>query len=358
MQRAQRKLEHIRYALEIEYGPQSTHFEDIRFVHSCLPEINPADINLSVDLFGKSLQAPFMIDAITGGTDAVSDINKSLAVIAASLGIGMAVGSQFGTVKTGSGYASYEVIRKYNPDGIIFANISALASPDLAQDAVNMIDADALEVHLNPAQELFMPEGDKDFSNLLRNLVAIRDGVSVPVIIKETGCGIALEEYDILLKEGFTFFDCAGAGGTNFPAIEAKRAGINLSDDFLFWGNPTCWSILDGSSILDSECILIGSGGIDNASKAVKALALGADVVAMSGAVLDILTNKGISEAERFFEELSSDLKNYMLLLGCRNCKELHNVPLIFFNDTISYMQCRGFDITKVSKYRRKTDFE
>ena len=162
MKRAQRKLEHIKYALELGDGPKSTHFEDIRFLHNCLPEINPADIILSGEVFGKHLRLPFLIDAITGGTDAVADVNAKVAQAAADLGIAMAVGSQYGAVRDKVGYASYEIVRKYNPDGIVFANISALATPEQASEAVRMLNADALEVHLNPAQELFMSEGDKD----------------------------------------------------------------------------------------------------------------------------------------------------------------------------------------------------
>ena len=184
MERAQRKLEHIKYALELGDGPRSTHFEDIRFLHNCLPEINPADIILSVKVLGKQLRLPFLIDAITGGTDAVVDVNAKVAQAAAALGIGMAVGSQYGAVRDGKGYASYEVVRKYNPDGLVFANISALATPEQAREAVKMLNADAIEVHLNPAQELFMGEGDKDFRGLLDNMLRIKDATAVPVIVK------------------------------------------------------------------------------------------------------------------------------------------------------------------------------
>ena len=248
MKRAQRKLEHIKYALELGDGPKSTHFEDIRFLHNCLPEINPADIILSVKVLGKQLRLPFLIDAITGGTDAVVDVNAKVAQAAAALGIGMAVGSQYGAVRDGKGYASYEVVRKYNPDGIVFANISALATPEQASEAVRMLNADALEVHLNPAQELFMSEGDKDFRGLLDNMLRIREGIDVPVIVKETGCGIAKEEYARLKAAGFTCYDCAGAGGTNFPAIEAARYGKELTADFAGWGLPTAWTLLDGAT--------------------------------------------------------------------------------------------------------------
>lgn len=353
MERAQRKLEHIKYALELGDGPESTHFEDIRFLHNCLPEINPADIILSVDLFGKQLRLPFLIDAITGGTDAVADVNAKVAQAAHTLGIAMAVGSQYGAVRDKVGLASYEVVRKHNPDGVVFANISALATPEQACEAVKMLNADALEVHLNPAQELFMSEGDKDFKGLLDNLLRIRDGVDVPVIVKETGCGIALEEYKRLKANGITCFDCAGAGGTNFPAIEAARCGVELTADFSAWGVPTAWSLLDGSTCCEKGNVLIASGGIRNASQAAKAFALGADVVGITGLVLNLVQTGGVEAAVVYFENLGKQLTNYLLLLGCQAPKDLRKVPVIFAGATRNYIDCRGYELAALTKNRR-----
>lgn len=353
MKRAQRKLEHIKYALELGDGPRSTHFEDIRFLHNCLPEINPADIVLSVEVFGKQLRLPFLIDAITGGTDAVTDVNAKLSQAAAKLGIAMAVGSQYGAVREGKGYASYEVVRKYNPDGVIIANISALATPAQAREAVKMLNADALEVHLNPAQELFMGEGDKDFRGLLDNLLRIRDGVEVPVIVKETGCGIAAEEYARLKAQGFTHFNCAGAGGTNFPAIEAARYGKELAGDFKGWGLPTAWTMLDGAVTCNKGDFLIASGGIRSASDIAKAFALGADVVGMAGNVLCLVQEGGVEAVTTYFEALAEQLTRYLLLLGATTPKDLCNVPVIYSGETANYIANRGYDLAALSKNRR-----
>lgn len=353
MSRAQRKLEHIRYALETGFGPVSTHFEDIRILNKCLPEINPADIFLSLELFSKKLAAPLLIDAITGGTDAVTEINKNIAVLADAVGIAMAVGSQYGAVRTGEGSESYEIIRKYNPNGIIFANISALATPQQAQTAINMLEADALEIHLNAAQELIMPEGDRNFGGYIDNIRRIRDYVNVPVIIKETGCGIAAEEYLQLKQDGFTFFDCAGAGGTNFPAIEAKRAGVRLDPFMEGWGIPTCWSMIDASECLEEECFLIASGGIDNAEKMLKAFALGADMAAVTGSILKFIAVNDVDGAQTFLRKMICDLKKYMLLLGCKNTRDLRDIPLIYTGETAAFISCRNYDLSKISRKRR-----
>lgn len=157
----------------------------------------------------------------------MTEINRKLAQVAARTGIGMAVGSQFGAVRDGSGIASYTVVREELEDGLVIGNISALATPAQAQAAIDMLQADALEVHLNAAQELWMAEGDKDTCGLLANLVQIRDAVSVPVIVKETGCGIAAEQYELLLEQGFTAFDCAGAGGRTFRRLKQSVRGLS-----------------------------------------------------------------------------------------------------------------------------------
>lgn len=352
MQRGKRKLEHIRYALELGDGPRNTHFADLRFIHNCLPEVNPADIDLSVEIWGKQLRLPFFIDAITGGTEAVTEINRKLAQVAARTGIGLAVGSQFGAVREGTGVDSYRVIREENPEGIVLGNMSALATPEQAQAAVEMLAADGLEIHLNVAQELCMTEGDKDFAGLLENMQQIRGRLDVPVIAKETGCGIAREEYIALLEQGFIAFDCAGVGGTNFPAIEAARAGVSLSDDLAGWGLPTCWTLLD-AQILPEECLLLGSGGVRSGGDVARAFALGADAVGITGSVLRLVVEESVEAAVAYLEQLGEELKQYLLLLGCKKPQELRKVPIVITGETKEYIECRGYDLVEICKNRR-----
>ncbi len=353
MQRAQRKLEHIRYALELEDGPVSTHFEDIRFLHNCLPEIAPADIRLSGLFLGKPRRLPFLIDAVTGGIDAVAEINAALAQAAQRAGVALAVGSQYGAVREAGLHASYETIRRHNPAGHVFANNSALATPQEAKTAVEMLAADALEIHLNPAQELVMPEGDKNFRGLLENMLRIREALSVPIIIKETGCGIAAEEYRRLTAAGFYFFNCAGAGGTNFPAIEARRGGRQLENELANWGIPTSWSLLDACSVCETETTIIASGGIRTAAQAAKAFALGADLVACAAPVLRLAAERGAEAAADFLENLGQGLAAYMLLLGCREVAALRAVPLVFAGTAADFLASRGYNAALLSQKRR-----
>lgn len=353
MQREQRKLEHIELALQLGDGPCSTHLNDLKFIHNCLPELNPADITLSTDILGKQVRFPFFIDAITGSTDAVIEINRKLAQVAARTGIGLAVGSQFGAVRDAQGVASYTVVREENPEGLVLANISALATPAQAQAAVDMLGADALEVHLNVAQEVFMPEGDKNFAGLFVNLCAIRDALSVPVIVKETGCGLAREEYALLAEAGFAYFDCAGVGGTNFPVIEAERAGVKLSEDFANWGMPTCWTLLD-ALVLPAGSTLLASGGIRTAGDVAKAFALGANAVCITAPVLALVMQSGVEAAVDFIESLAEELRKYLLLLGCSVPQELATVPVVFSGETFTYCQCRGYDVVELCKKRKE----
>lgn len=352
MQREQRKLEHIKYALELGDGPAMTHFADLQFVHNCLPELAPADIDISVKLLGKRLRLPFFIDAATGGTSAVTDINRKLAQVAQICQVGMAVGSQYGAVCDGADRTSYELVRQENPYGLVFANMSAFVTPEQALAAVDMVEADALELHLNAAQELCMTEGDKDYSGMLKNMQAIFEMLPVPIIVKETGCGIAKEQYEQMLAAGLYVFNCGGSGGTNFPAIEAKRSGKSLSSDFAGWGLPTCWSLIDGQVVPSKRCLL-ASGGIRTASDFVKALALGADAVGVTAPVLRLVIEEGVEAAVAYIENLADELAKYLLLLGCRNVKELRRVPLIISGATRNYLECRGYDLQSLCRVRR-----
>ena len=239
MKREQRKLDHIRYALELGDGDRKTGLDDVHFLHNCLTPVEPDMTDIRTQIGDLVLPAPVFIDAITGGSRQVAEINRNLAKAAKQAGVAMAVGSQYGAVKTDIGADTYTVVREENPDGIVFANVSALAAPEEAEKAVSMIRANALEIHLNVTQELIMPEGDKHFAAIRKNLIRLKDAADVPVIIKETGCGMASAQILELQAMGFTCFNIAGFGGTSFAAIEAARNLNKRYEKFADWGIPT-----------------------------------------------------------------------------------------------------------------------
>lgn len=353
MSREQRKLDHIRYALEIGDGPLANGFADVHFLHNCLPELAPADIDITTTLGGIKLSVPFLINAITGGTDNVIDVNRKLAQTAKAVGAAMAVGSQYGAVKSRSSYRSFEVVREVYPDGIIFANISALATPAEAADAVRMLAADALQIHLNPAQELVMPEGDRDFKGLLYNMRSILEQSKVPVIVKETGCGMAAEQISQMLTAGFTWFDIGGAGGTNFPAIEVKRF-TSQKTVLAEWGIAAAKTLIEAFSVCNGNNIIIASGGIRDGLTAAKAFALSADAVGMAGNILHYIMEDGVEAAQKALTEMITDLRMIMLLTGCSNLKALRKTPLYFTGELREFLLGRNYDIPKISAGRKR----
>lgn len=260
-------------------------------------------------------------------------INESLAIVARETGSAMAVGSQFGTVRTGLHRDSYTIVRKCNPKGLIFANLSAFASVEQAKAAIDMISADALQIHLNPAQELAMEEGDRDFSNCLSHIEAMVQGVGVPVIVKETGCGMAKKEAQDLLDVGVTLLDIGGAGGTNFPAIEHQRypeGNKELSE----WGIPTVLSLLSVVQTVGWGNGVIASGGIRSALDVVKAQVLGASAVAMAGNLLQKIQQEGTEETIHFLQRLLNKVLDFYTLLGCRTFRDLHEARYYLTGET------------------------
>ena len=344
MTREQRKLDHIRYALESGGVNRGTGLEDVRFLHNCLTPVDPDKVDISTRIGSLKLPVPVFIDAITGGAREVKEINRRLAAVARAAGVAMAVGSQYGALKEGHYADTYKVVRKENPEGILFANVSALVSPEEAKAAVDMIVADALEIHLNVAQELIMPEGDKMFSRIPGNLARLQDCVPVPVIMKETGCGMAVEQIRELQAGGFTCFNIAGCGGTSFAAIEAARGKTKRYEKFADWGIPTAWSLIDAAHGLRPWDTLIASGGIRGGLDAARSIALGADAVAMSGNILAVLLQQGDEAAVSYLQDVIADLKDIMVLTGSRTVRELQQVPLIITGDTLAFIQSRGYE--------------
>jgi isopentenyl-diphosphate delta-isomerase len=314
--------------------------------------VDPDRVDISTRIGNFVLPVPVFIDAITGGASEAKEINRKLAAVAKRTGVAMAVGSQYGAVKEGKHGDTYAVIREENPEGIFFANVSALVTPEEAKTAVEMIDADALEIHLNAAQELIMPEGDKKFSLIKDNLSRLQDCVEVPIIIKETGCGMAAEQIHQLQALGFTCFDVAGYGGTSFAAIEVSRSKMTRYEKFADWGIPTAWSLIDGARAVKPWDTLIASGGIRSGWQAAQSIALGADAVAMSGNILTVVLQEGVEKAAEYLQDVLADLKDIMVLTGSRTIRELQQVPLIFTGDTLAFIQSRGYDAAfKRKKY-------
>lgn len=324
--REERKVAHIENYLKTCYAGD-TLLGDVFIEHDSLPELGIDDINTTVNLSSGRLEFPLLIDAMTGGTDMAVKINEDLAHLAKKYGIAMAVGSQVIAVTDKKDAESFKVVREVmGKEGNILANMSALASVEEIQAAVDMIDANGVQLHLNPAQELVMEEGDRDFKGVYANIERVMKEVSVPVVIKEVGFGFGESTLKKLIKLGVNDIDIGGAGGTNFIEIEDLRLGKYDYSDLYCWGNPTAYSIIKARE-LSKELFIIGSGGIRTSGDAIRAMVIGSNIVAMSGEILSYLMHGGFDSADLFLEQFIYKFKVLMLLTGSRNLEELRRLP-------------------------------
>lgn len=345
---ADRKLEHLLICenYDVEFKDKTTGFEDIELIHKALPEINKNTIDLSTSAFGKKLDLPLLITAITGGHKHAKGINKKLAIAAQEKNIGLGVGSQRAAIEHPELADTYNVVRENAPDCLLVGNIGA-SQLNLAEDAANMLDADILAVHLNPLQESIQPEGDLDARGYLKSISEIVDLVDIPVMAKETGCGISSECAIQLVDAGVDYIDVEGAGGTSWAAVETYRSDDKYyGETFWDWGIPTAISTVEVTSSVNVP--VISSGGIRSGLEAAKAIALGADAVGMALPFLKHgTTPEHIIDYINKFEE---SLRIAMFLVGASNIEELKNSNLIIKGKTKEWLNDRGFNTTKYSR--------
>ena len=342
MDRVRRKVDHIQHTLS-QTLPNAHSFDDITFVHQSIPNIKVDDVNLSTQIGELTVSSPIFINAMTGGGgEKTFEINQKLARIAAKNQMAVSVGSQMSAIKDRLQRESYEIVRKENPQGIVIGNLGSEATVDQAKAAVDMIQADALQIHLNVVQELVMPEGDRDFTNALKRIERIIQNVGVPVIIKEVGYGISRETATQLRDIGVRIIDVGGSGGTNFSKIENLRRAQQLSI-FNEWGIPTAAAICEVKEAY-SDISIIGSGGIMNTSHIVKALALGASSVGVAGLFLRKLYSEGEESLDAFVKMMHEELKFVMTALGVSSVEQLHHVPLIIGGSTHHWLNERRID--------------
>ncbi|MFB6465990.1 type 2 isopentenyl-diphosphate Delta-isomerase [Cytobacillus sp. Hz8] len=348
MSRSKRKWEHIQHALST--GQKRLNgFEDIAFVHQSLPDSSVNLVSLNTKIGELSLSSPILINAMTGGGgERTKQINRNLAEVAKVTGVALAVGSQMSGLKDPSEVETYKVIREVNPKGLIFGNLGSEATVEQARKAIEMIEANALQIHLNTIQELTMPEGDRNFIGALTRIEKMIQQIEIPVIVKEVGFGMSRETVQLLQSIGVTAIDIGGFGGTNFAEIENKRREKSLSF-FNEWGIPTVVSIIEANE--DShEIDIIGSGGLQSSLDIIKALALGANATGLAGYFLKVLVKEGMESLIKQIEQTHQELMIIMTALGAKSIQELKNIPLVIFGDTHHWLNERGIDTKKFSQ--------
>lgn len=296
---ANRKIDHIHINLEKDVASAlTTGLEDYRLIHQALPEMSLANVDLGQHLFGKHQPVPVLVSSMTGGTEEAARLNRILATAAQEVGLAMGVGSQRAAIKDPSVEDSFKV-RQYAPDILLFANLGVVqlnAGYGISEcrRAVEMIDANALVLHLNPLQEALQPEGDVDFGGLAAKIGQVCQALEVPVIVKEVGWGISVQAAQMLVDAGVSVIDVAGAGGTSWSQVEMYRIAdpyqAATAGAFVDWGIPTTDSIRNVRSVND-KILLFASGGLQNGIDITKCLALGASLGGMAGIFLKAADN-------------------------------------------------------------------
>ncbi|WP_419659410.1 type 2 isopentenyl-diphosphate Delta-isomerase [Desulfosarcina variabilis] len=325
----QRKREHLKICIEKNVSFKKTNgFEHYEFEHRALPELGIDDIDTSTTFLGKALRLPFLIEAMTGGCPGTGRINRNLARAAETLGIAMGVGSQRAMLNHPELIQTYQV-RRVAPSILLFGNIGATQltglSPDAVHALIRQIEADGLVVHLNAAQELCQPEGDKDWRNIVIQIKRLCKILDAPVIVKETGCGIAGKIARLLAPAGIKALDVAGAGGTAFTRVEYYR-GAPLAKAFFEWGIPTAESLKQCKDAVDIP--LIASGGIRTGLDCAKAIAMGASLAGFALPLLQpaLTSHQAVIDKIKFIEE---EFRMAMLLVGAANIQQLAATPIV-----------------------------
>lgn len=286
-----RKRRHIDVCLAdgVEYQSVTTGLERYRLPYNALTQTDLGSVDLGTEFLGKRLLAPVLIGAMTGGAELSGTINRNLAAAAQQLGVGMMLGSQRIMFDNESASASFSV-RDVAPDALLIGNIGLAqltdaVVPDLVA-ALDRVGANALAVHTNPLQEAMQHQGDTDFTGSMARLRAIAGRIGYPVLLKEVGHGIGVAAAAELVDCPVAAVDVAGAGGTSWARVEQLvRYGEIRYPALAEWGIPTAQALVEVRHTLP-DVPLVASGGIRTGMDAAKALAMGAEVVAIARPLL------------------------------------------------------------------------
>lgn len=354
---SERKKEHIDICLKknVEYGSTLLSevsfwdFEEIDLIHSALPEADLEKIDTSIKFLGRKMSAPLIISGMTGGVKIAEKINKNLAKAAEKLNIAMGVGSQRAAIENKELEKTYYV-RDVAPNIFLIANLGLVQfnygyGIEEAKRAIEMIDANAIALHLNAFQEALQPEGNTNWNSCYEKLKFICKNIKKPVIIKETGCGISREVAKKIELAGVSAIDISGKGGTSWGIVEMYRRKDEGDLSILKgWGIPTAISLLECLSF--TKLPVIASGGIRNGLEVAKCLALGATACGIALPLLEPSLKNEI-EVEKKLKEIINELRVTMFLVGAKNIKELRKKPIVITGKTKDWAEIRGIDIKK-----------
>lgn len=332
-----RKTEHIRLCLDehVEGINKTTGLEGISFIHNALPEIDFADIQLDTRFLNKSIQAPFLVSSMTGGSELASKINRNLGLAAEAKGWAIGLGSTRALLESDAHEESF-MIRKHAPTVPLIANLGAVQlncgyGADDCHRIVNKTGADSLVLHLNSLQEIIQDGGDLNFENLLPEIEKVCQSLNVPVGVKEVGFGIDGSVAERLYNAGISYIDVAGAGGTSWSQVEKLRSQDPLrraaAEAFNDWGIPTKDCIVSVRSRL-ADVPIVASGGMKTGLDAAKAITIGADMIGYARQLLESATTTAEKVVETM-DQIELELKMAMFGIGVRTITELKNTDRV-----------------------------
>ncbi|MDF7663249.1 phosphomevalonate kinase [Bifidobacterium sp. ESL0763] len=378
---SERKDDHVRLALDEHADERRNAFDDLAFMHHSLASVAVNDVDMSTEVCGKAWAAPFFINAMTGGSSRTGEINASLARVAGRTGLAIASGSQHAAIREPALEPTFTAIREHDAEGFVFANVGPTVTPEQAVRAVGMVRADALQVHVNAAQELVMPEGNRDFDGWPERIAAIVKASPVPVVVKEVGFGMSARTIRQLAGLGVRTVDVSGRGGTDFAHIENAR---RQRGDYAYldgWGQSTTLCLLawqqvadasdsstrsagfagsasaadsgkgsDGSDGSNGNIAVMASGGVRNPLDVVKALALGARAVGVSGHFLQVLSSHGEDGLAAEIEAWKDQVRSLMALLGAKTVADLGATDLLVTGKSAEEARLLGVDLQALAR--------
>lgn len=334
-----RKDEHVSLAKAF-HKDRPSDFDHVHLIHRSFPQVTVDDISITSEMASLPLKTPFFINAMTGGSEKTKQINEQLATLARETSLAMATGSVSIALKDPSVQDSFTIVRKTNPTGMILANVGAGSSLEQAQRAIDLLEANALQIHVNAPQELVMPEGDRDFRYWLEDIAKIASTLYIPVIVKEVGFGMTRETIQQLIDCGITSIDVSGQGGTSFTQIENARRKKREFGYLDLYGLSTVQSLLEANEV-PYPYEFIASGGIRQAYDIFKALALGANAVGISGTILTHLLTKGLDETILLVQQWQSELTTLYAMTGSKTTAQTRTVPLYFTGSVREWCDAR-----------------
>ena len=350
-ERAVRKDEHLDLAVRLHGQERPNAFDDVSFMHHALPGTATGLADTGTTVCGVRWEVPFYINAMTGGTQATAQVNAGLARAAAEAGVAIACGSQHIALREPERADGFQVIRREAPDAFVLANVGPTVTGEQALRAVEMLQADALQVHLNVAQELIMPEGDRDFRDWAGRIAAIADAVPVPVVAKEVGFGLSRRTIATLTQAGVDAVDVAGAGGTDFIAIENDAAPpprLLLPDRLGAVGGAVPPGVAEWRRPRHPAGAGLRRGTHPPRRRA--ALALGARAVGVSGHFLRTLVADGANTLRRELRSWTEHVRTLMTLLGAASVEQLRHTDVLVTGRTAEQARLLGVDLGQLAR--------